>query len=80
MLGTTHYNHALVILTLDAVTHSLAPCSYRIPNSIYTREEVHSKIVALWDKEWDACGDLVEHVISALAESSIICQEEAVHV
>lgn len=48
---TTLSDHALVILTLNVVNHSLAPHSCRIPDSIYIREEVHSRIVALWDKE-----------------------------
>ena len=55
-------NHAPVILSLDAVTHSLAPCSCRILDSIYTREEVLSRIVDLWDKVWDPGGDLALQV------------------
>ena len=48
VLGTTLFDHAPVILSIDTATHSSAPCSScRIPDSIYAREEVHSKIVDL---------------------------------
>ena len=70
--GTTLSNHARVILSLDMATHFLAPCSCRIPDSIYAGEEVHSRIVDLWDREWDPGGDRALYVSQALAESSCI--------
>ena len=64
---TTLSDHAPVILSLDTATHSLSPYSCKVPNSIYTKAEVHSRIVDTWDQEWDP------QVSQALAESSNIC-------
>ena len=52
--GMTLSDHASVILTLDSTGQSLVPWSCKILDSIYTREEVHSCLISLWDKEWDA--------------------------
>ena len=53
----------LVISTLvDLAIQSLATQSCRIPNFIFTREEVRICITSLWDREWDACGDMIQQV------------------
>ena len=77
---TTLSDHALVILSLDTTTHFLPPRACRISDSIYTKAEVHSRIVDLWNREWDPEGDLAAQVSQALDESSSICQEAAVRI
>ena len=52
MPGITLSDHASVIMTLDLAVQSLIPWSYRILNSIFTRDEVYNYIISLWDKEW----------------------------
>ena len=54
-------DHAPLILTIDEASHSLDPHLCKIPNVIYSNEEV-CNILELWDMEWDVCGDLVEQV------------------
>ena len=76
--GMTLSDHAPVILVLDSTSHSLPPRTCRILDSIYTRVEIHSRIVDLWEREWDPMGDMAEQVSQALAESSSICEKEAV--
>ena len=78
--GTTLFDHAPVILTLDSTVQSLAPRSCRIPYSIFFREEVRNRIISLWDKEWDTCDVIAEVVAQTLAESSQICQKAALQV
>lgn len=73
--GTTLLDHARVTLTLDSIARSLAPRSCRSLDSIYIREEVQNRLIG--DREWDACGDMVEQVAQALIETSHICQEAA---
>ena len=68
--GTTLSDHAPVLLTLDSAAQSLAPRSCKIPNSIFSREEVRSCIGSLWDRDWGKCVDLAEAVAQALKESS----------
>ena len=77
---TTLSDHAPVILVLDSTSHSLPPRTCRIPNSIYSRAEVHSRIVDLWERDWDPLGDMAAQISQVLAESSLICQQEAVQV
>lgn len=48
--GTTLSDHAPVIMTLDSAVQSLPPRSCRILDSIFTREEVRSRIISLWDR------------------------------
>ena len=74
---TTLSDHAPVLLTLDSVASSLAPSSCRIPDSVFSREEVRNRIVSLWDRDWGGSGDLAEEVAQILLESSQICQEAA---
>ena len=71
--GTTLSDHAPVLLTLDSATQTLAPRSCRIPDSIFSREEVRSRIDNLWDRDWGECDDLAEVVAQTLLESSQIC-------
>ena len=78
--GTTLFDHAPVLLTLDSAAQSLAPRSCRIPDSIFSREEVRSRIGNLWDRDWGECDDLAEAVAQALQESSQICQQAALQV
>ena len=77
---TTLSNHAPVILVLDSASHSLPPRTCRIPDSIYSSAEVHSRIVELWERDWDAMGDIAAQVAQVLADSSLICQQEAIQV
>ena len=77
VLGMTLSDHALVILTLDSTVQSLAPRLCRIPDSIFSREEVRSRIISLWNREWGECDDVAEAVTQTLLESSQICQEAA---
>ena len=63
-------DHALVLLTLDSAAQSLAPRSRKIPDSIFCREEVRSRIVSLWDRDWGGFVDLAEAVAQTLHESS----------
>ena len=49
--GTTLSDNALVLLTLDSATSTLAPRSCRIPDLIFSKEEVRSRIVSLWDRD-----------------------------
>ena len=62
LLGTTLSDYAPVILTLDSMVQSLVPRSSKILDPILTREEVRSCLTSLWDREWDACGDLAKQV------------------
>ena len=78
--GTTLSDHAPIILVLDSASHSLPPCTCRIPDSIYTRAELRSRIVDLWERDWDPMGDMAVQVSQVLAESSLICQQEAIRV
>ena len=75
--GTTLFDHAPVLLTLDSAASTLAPCSCRIPDSIFSKEEVRSRIVSLWDRDWGGYVDLAEAVAQTLLESSQIYQEAA---
>ena len=59
-----------VLLTLDSPVSTLAPRSCKIPDSIFSREEVRSRIVSLWDRDWDGYVDLADVVAQALHESS----------
>ena len=81
VLGTTLSDHAPVILVLDSTSHSLSPRTYRIPDSIYSSAEVCAKVCSriedIWEREWDTLGDMAAQVSQALAESSLICQQEA---
>ena len=56
--GTTLSDHAPVILVLDSASHSLPPRTCRILDSIYSSAEVHSRIVELWERDWDPMGDM----------------------
>ena len=78
--GTTLFDHAPVILILDSASHSLPPHTCRIPDSIYSSAEVHSRVVELWERDWDTRGDMAAQVSQVLAESSLICQQEAIRV
>ena len=60
--GTTLSDHAPVLLSLDTAAPTLAPCTCRIPDSIFSREEVCSHIASLWDRDWGGCDDLAEVV------------------
>ena len=75
---TTLSDHAPVILVLDSASHSLPPRTCRIPDSIYTGAEIHNRIVDLWERDWDPTRDMATQGSQALAESSCICQKEAV--
>ena len=59
---------------------TLATRTCRIPDSIFSREEVRSRIASLWDRDWGGCDDLAEAVAQAFLESSQICQEAALQV
>ena len=78
--GTPLSDHAPVILILDSTSHSLPPRTCRIPDSIYSSAEVHSRIVELWERDWDVVGDMAAQVAQVLADSSLICQQEAIGV
>ena len=79
--GTTLSDHApvilAVILSLDSTAQTLRPCSCRIPDSIFSKKEVHNRIDSLWDRDWGEYDDLAEAVAQTLLESSSICQEAA---
>lgn len=74
---TTLLDHALIILTFDAVSHSLAPCSCNITDSIYMREEVSKRIVDLWFQSWGDAEEITEQIAQTLTESNRICVEAA---
>ena len=78
--GTTLSDHAPVILVLDSASHSLPPRTCRIPNFIYSNAEVRIRIEDLWERDWDPMGNMAAQVSQVLAESSLICQQEAIQV
>ena len=78
--GTTLSDHAPVILVLDSTSHSLPPRTCRIPDFIYSSAEVRRRIEDLWERDWDPLGDMAAQVAQVLAESSLICQQEAIRV